>query len=57
MSQEYRIVVSSKVITLEEIVADLLNKGWKLQGGVSVGANPVSWGYAQAMIREKQNNK
>jgi hypothetical protein len=51
---QYLIIRSSEPITLEENVVELIDAGWRLQGGVSVvldpSTNELLW--CQAMVRE-----
>jgi len=64
MSQHYRAVTASTPEQLNEAIEKLLNAGWWLQGGVSVGAARIFHGdkhdtvvrtYAQAMWLLKAN--
>lgn len=56
--ENYIVLESSSVYTLQTLVRDALESGYKLQGGVSalvVATNRVR--YIQAMIKEKENEK
>lgn len=51
---EYAVADAHNSITLERTVQVYLDKGWSLQGGVSVSVGPNSHilQYAQALVRE-----
>lgn len=57
---QYRIVKTNSGVELSEIVEELLEEGWKLQGGASVnesmytgcGAPQLITTFAQAMTKE-----
>ena len=53
MKTEYNIVESNSAIKLTKIINNLLNEGWKLQGGISV-ENEI---FYQAMVKEIEVSK
>ncbi|HJL60168.1 MAG TPA: DUF1737 domain-containing protein [Candidatus Thalassarchaeaceae archaeon] len=49
---QYKIVEHMYSSHLRKEVQVFLDTGWKLQGGVSVGASGGKWVFAQAMVKD-----
>jgi len=54
MMNEYQIVADPDVETLEELVAEALNNGWRCQGGILAVSEDDGYyrNYMQAMVRK-----
>lgn len=52
MNRNYKIITSESEYGVESAVNDLLKKGWKPVGGVSVSISMSSSQFAQAMMQE-----
>lgn len=52
--KKYKIAVQHSLEGTEKLVADLLNRGWILQGGISViELSPGKFQYFQAMVKDE----
>lgn len=52
---EYRIVESTRIRHLEELIQRYIQQGWKLQGGIGVHTENGQTKYFQAIIYENSN--
>lgn len=55
---EYYTVIQENDSRLDELVTNLLERGWQCQGGIALTGNPDGvLVYAQAMVRETPAEK
>jgi hypothetical protein len=52
---EYALLEADSSFRLEAYVNMRIDKGWRVQGGVSVFWNASGWCYTQAMVRGDAN--
>lgn len=50
---EYELVVRDGIESMNEAVNEMLQDGWRLQGGISVTATSRIYYYCQAMVRDE----
>lgn len=53
---KYELVVRDGMRSMEEAVNEMLEEGWKLQGGVSISEDSNTLCYCQAMIKHDDVN-
>lgn len=54
---KYEILEAPGVATLEDMVNEMLENGWKLQGGLCSTKYGTTTYYSQAMVKHDENNE